>query len=732
MALPSIDGNQVDAPQPFGMGEAERERVARDVVERHKRAKRNRTQRDLLAEKYLIHTDGEGDGQWADIWNGTAIRVPPKIGSATRLQRNLLRPMVENFVSYHTAIPFRALDLPIGDRRARDAARVNTALANHMIRSQNLNGIFAEAMGFAAVYGHCPVHAYWRWDYSRDGYDPLYVTEEEAAQYGGMRPGYVDFWVGDPWSTTYNEGATRRSVHKITYERTLPYDLVAAAFQHVPEVAAGKLRGNDRLPSAARYQRVIRAWSDPFASPHGSNVLDGGAGGEELVALVCEEVAAGIDPKYPRGRLRIVAVNGAATLDDRLGAKSSNGAALLLHDGPLPGGLFSAERVYSTTSFDDVLGKPYVADLDDLQVQLNQLVTLRVERLRRFIRSQLTAQAGSLEDDSLVTEDDAVLYYTGERPSFLEPPQADVGLEAAIKETQDQMFRIAGWQAASRGEGKAGDAAAKIVALAQADDSIHGPINRDFQAAVCRLLRVGHALHKQYQTLPMLVQQVGSDLGHLAQSWIEAKDLSETPPNYVLTQGYASPESRMQQLLSLVAARDGAGTPLMTADEFWEKCPDSELRPIGSEADRVRKSRPKQILAEIESAAAGMGEQQDPAQIAAIAAQLSQHFNTKYPILRTDDPQYHVSVYDEVVQDEQANPIARAIVRMRQDWYFSWMEQMAAMGAPPMQDPQRQAQGPGGGADASAFGPQQGGSSTSNQMLHAGAQVDQLTAQAQA
>ena len=68
--------------------------VAREVAEFHRNGLSSRRFHDLTAEKYLIHIDGEGDNQWADLYNGERIQIPHNLSGVPRAQNNLLRPMV--------------------------------------------------------------------------------------------------------------------------------------------------------------------------------------------------------------------------------------------------------------------------------------------------------------------------------------------------------------------------------------------------------------------------------------------------------------------------------------------------------------------------------------------------------------------------------------------------------------------------------------------------------------
>ena len=81
---------QEEIPEILMMSEEESNALAKEILDRHIFGLQKRRLRDLTAEKYLMHVDGENDGQWAEIVEGQAVIVPPKSGGSIRWQRNLL------------------------------------------------------------------------------------------------------------------------------------------------------------------------------------------------------------------------------------------------------------------------------------------------------------------------------------------------------------------------------------------------------------------------------------------------------------------------------------------------------------------------------------------------------------------------------------------------------------------------------------------------------------------
>lgn len=707
MGLPSPDASRSIGATPFGISEAEATRIAKEIRDGHLKGKEAKRQHDLTAEKYLIHIDGEGDSQWADIVDGSRVRVPPNIAGGLRLQFNLERPLVVNMVAYHTAQRFQVVAHAKADKASRDRAKVDTLWANQFIRRQRINQTIAEATFFGAAYGHCPVHAIWRDDLTSDVYEPIYHTTDEMGQMGAQAPrkGFVDAYCGDPWATVYNPGAKRSSVQWYTYDRVLPLGLIQQTFGHVPGVQ--DLKGKKDLPSASRFQRIIRKWTGiGTEGAHGSAAILGDWKGEELISVICREVAPGVLPKWPRGRLEIVAISGAAESDEE-SVSGRGGTPFLIHQGPLPGGRFSATRFYSGFRGDDVLGKPYISDIDDLQVYLNQLVTLEAEWLRRFARPGLLVGPGGLVDDTVTTEDDAIIEYNGDKePKYLLPTHGSAASIYAptIERVMDQMFRIGGWQAASRGESQSGDAAAKVVALMRADDTLFGPDNNSIRESLVELVQTGHALAAEHMDIPQEVTGItGEDLSFLSEPYLTRDMLSDEPPMFEVVSGFgATPEATAKQLVELVGMQGADGKPLLTTDDFWRLYPDHSLRPPEIGAKHLREKHALTVNAVIEEIAKGLtGQFKD--QAVQLVPQAIQMLMQRFPPNLTDPPELHIETLDMIVQDDDTDPVAREIAKARQQFYM--MRMQAAMAPQQSQTEDTEAR-PGPGKGPSQKGPQ--------------------------
>ena len=686
-------------------------KLAEGVVSRHRAGLQAKRNRDLLAEMYQLHVDGENDGQYATIVDNTAVMIEPKGTGTYRAQRNILRPVVDNMVSYFAGNRFRVVaDVPMG-RKARDKARVSTVLGNHIIETQRLNAVLSAAKYIAAVYGSCPVHADWRLDFTKEAYRPIGAPPGSP----GIQPGYADIYVGDPWDTVYDSAATAQDLHRASFGRLLPLEQLRLAFGHVSGIE--RVTGRTDAPSTSRFQRILRAWENLNQYGKGSSTLTKShVDGDEVVYLLREETAPGVNREFPQGRMTIVAVSDVVDLSGRVGHNSAS-SVLLLHDGPLPAGRFSFERFFSLARSDDPYGKPYVADLSPLQQELNQVVTLRNLRIAKYSDPQLIAMEGSLQEDPVLGDPEEVLWTTTDKfPSYLSPPTGEPGYDMAIREIETQFFRIAGWQAASRGESNAGDAAAKVVALARADDTVFAPMRARFEESFIRLLQLAVSLYRNFSDLPVLAQVAGDEYGYLVEPWIRKDDLPNEDPVFRITSAFgATPEVLAQTLTNLVVMKGADGAPLLTTEEFWDRHPDPTLKPTRANPAATRRQRLVQVNKEIEFYCTKAEEQyraevqHNPQMLFELARAVEAEVFGTLPLLRTEKPEMAIEALDELVHDTTSSALVRMTAELRQARYFDWLQQIMATqgaGAPagPAGTPGHQPGGSGTPPQTSPFG----------------------------
>lgn len=703
--LPVVGGPAPMQPYSptFRQDEAEARARAQAVWERHRKGREAKSERDLNADLCLAYLDGQNQGQWLDIQYGQIVRVPQDEGSI-RVQDNLLAMVVSNAVAYHTSARIRVLARPRSDSRSRKRSQVDTLLVNDALRRNQYEQLLACVLGIGgATYGVGLIHAFWRDDQSAPEFDPYAVAAEgEQGGYGPkVRRGFVDLVVGDPWSTVFDKGSTRHCVHRVSYERTVPLSLAQQAFADVP--GARDLKGSERLASASRLQRSLRL-SRTWATGGPSRLLTEGAGdGDELVALIFEETAPGVDPEWAKGRLTVAALSGSASGDPREGQA---GEPVLLFEGPLPGGVLSVERFYlcPPEMTDDVYGRPWIEPLLENQQTYNMMWVRVMNYIAKLSDPLLVAQANMIDKDDLsmrggLHSTRLLEYMAGQSPFYLQIQQGLQDVMTALDRAEQSLYRKAAYNASSRGEGKAGDAAAKVVALSKADDSLHATAAAAIAEATCSLCRRIHAITRAHLTVPWVLETAGRDVDYLASPYVYASQMSEEPPLFEQTTGWGLPENRQQQLLNLLGQTFPDGTPLIDKDDFWDQWPDQSLRPLGNETAKLQKRRAKQVTEWIRTAAQeyrqAVGE--DSANDYQGAAEIFQRL-MQGPLRprRDDDHQFTVTSLSEVTQDAESDAVAVLVAEWRQDYHYQMMGQQVqpaeqpAPGAQPQQ-PQQQA-----------------------------------------
>lgn len=628
------------------------------------------------------------------------VEIPRQV-SEFRKTENVLRQIVNNAVAHHTTMPLRFATDSLPDRRARNQAILDTVLANHISDAQDLNNVFADCMFMAMPAGFCPAHVYWR-DTPVSGYEPAAYVQA----FGGAVPGELDCWVGNPFDTVFDRGAKKGSIHWASYGRVLPAELVRQGFKAVP--AAAKIEGTNRMPSASQFQRIARSWNLGGLGLHGTPIV--GYRKEvddydELVLLLCREVLPGVDPDWPNGRLQIVAVPGATDL--RLGQGDANNA-ILLADQDLPAGDFSFELFYSDQRADDVHGRAWIDDLDELQVSLNIALSRRWEFAIRGMESPIVVPAGVIDDDMMDIGGLNVLEMEmtqgGFQPKVMEwPSYVSQLLDKEVEDKRRAIYTGGGFQAVSRGEAPGTRTAYRaIVALQQADNTIHGPVNLRFKRSACSFMQKCWKQFKAYATVPWLVTVTGDEYAYLAEPYIDNSKLSSTPPNYKLVNAFgASPELRAQEILELMAIRGADGQPFMTTEEARRQYPNPLIFDSIGSPKVIQRRRAKTIQVSILHLAAKFREQTGMSEtsiahpwVQQAGQMVFQTIESQFPRLQDDDLESHINSLTEITQDETADPVARVAAIERQKLFFLWQSMMAGQvpgvqpGAPVGHQPQ--------------------------------------------
>lgn len=690
------------------------------MVEDHRKALARRRYIDLTSERNLLWMDGEGDLQWADIYEGTRVAIPRTLNEY-RVTHNLLRPIVANAVAYHCTKPLRFIAEARLDAQAQQQAIIDAAVINFIFKQQRANSILAQVMWLAMGTGWCPAHATWRDDLGFDPYEPLYLKPEETAGMRMPRKGLVDFWVGNPFDTTFNAGAKRGSYHTMRYGRVLPA-------QQVRDHFGVDVEGTDKLPSASIFQRVASKWNGLMGlNQHGSSIMQRGQGGEELIAIVCEEVAPGTEAEYPDGRLSIAAINGAAETS-RTGQASGGGRPVHLTTIPLPSRRFSSTLFYSDQRFGDVHSAPWVSPLVQLQGELNQLRSKEKEYIWRMVEAP-TLYSGELSDQQTVYNGYVMLEVqpNGQgatfQPRVMEIPSAAVAaMQQRAEKVEQGMYTIGGYQAASRGEGQAGDPFSKTAFLAEQDDTVHGPTNQDFRFSCEDFAQLAHAVFADNADVAWLLDNAGNEFEMLGEVYIDRSKVSRTPPQFRVVSGFgATNELKGRQLQSLVTTAGADGQPLMLTSEFRQQYPDGSLFDRNSDPMAAQKRRAKTINANIRKIALALRQQRgvdargygDP-QVQALGLEVANLVYQMFPPLPTDDAASQMAARAEMNQDETEDAVARVAALASWQSYQQWSQMMALYAAqtqavtngalnPQQQGQQGQRQAQGG---ANSFAPQ--------------------------
>ena len=652
--------------------------VADAVRDFHHNGLRSARHLNLTAEKYLMHVDGEGGAQWYDLYHGQRLKIPAPLSGAPRVQNNQLRPILDNYVAHLTTQPYRFVVENQQDRKSRESSIIDQALINSAVRTQKWNSLWTEAKYLAACAGFCPMHAAWRTDNASDPYEAVLAQNSEGMPFIGPRPGGVDGWVGNPFDHVFDSGARRNSIHRQTYGRVLPAQMVRDAFG-LPD-----LEGGDRLPCASTWQRVGQKWTQASGMVHGSSILSTGPGHDELIGLIYEEIPPGVDVMLPNGSLTIIALRGLSSTQ-REESRGGVGSPVLLWQGDLPAGVFSSVNVYSQQRGDDVRSKPFIADLSDDQIQLNQLESMVNEYLRRSSKPPL-ASSGRVNVETLNYKGDTVLEVEPLGPgavelAYLEYPGRHIGLlQNKIGRVLEGMYRKGGWQASSRGEA-GGESGKAIIALQQADDSIFGPATQQTRSELEAYASLHWHIFKTFGDVPTLLDVVGDEAAHLTKGYVDRTMMSLRPPVFTLVTGFGtSTEAKAQQLLNLFSMVDSNGEQVIDTRTLKKLWPDPSLFRESSDPQDIRERRARVINASIRDAAQVTREMypeigytlSDPA-LQQMAQFLAGEIEDMHPMMMDDDPQHHINVLSAATQEETEDPLVRQVARLRQMQYWDWL-----------------------------------------------------------
>jgi hypothetical protein len=270
---------------------------------------------------------------------------------------------------------------------------------------------------------------------------------------------------------------------------------------------------------------------------------------------------------------------------------------------------------------------------------------------------------------------------------------------------------MGGYQAASRGESLGSRTPYRaILALQQADNSIHGPVNQRFQRAATDFMRRCHSQFRMYGDVPVLIQVLGDEYAHNASEYIDKTKVSAVPPRYRLVNTVGStPELHGQEIIELVQLRGADGMPFLTTAEARKQYPNSMLFDSSDSAIAVKKRRARTIADKIRELVWDFREQNgfmetDPTNpmMPQAAFHIFQQVEAHYPRRREDDLEAHIDAYSAITQDETEDPLVRSVTEIRLNLYFEWQMSMAQQSMAPVEGEAAQ----GGGAETRSDGRQ--------------------------
>ncbi|MCR4341842.1 MAG: hypothetical protein NUW01_18355, partial [Gemmatimonadaceae bacterium] len=369
--------------------------------------------------------------------------------------------------------------------------------------------------------------------------------------------------------------------------------------------------------------------------------------------------------------------------------------------------------------------KPWAEDIDQIQVDLNIALSKRWEITNKMAEAPIVTPGGAISEDmadlggyNLLEVEPSLGAW---RPRVMEWPQSIIqALDKEVAEKRSAMYTIGGYQAASRGESAGSRQPYRaIVALQQADNSIHGPVNMRFRRSACEFMGRMHSQMRAYGDVPWLMQVTGDENAHLVSGYIDKMKLSARSPQFKLVNSFGStPETHAQEILELVALRGADGQPFLRTDEARRQYPNPLIFDDAGNPNAVRRRRAKHVQAELYNLVQEFREQtgfveMDPMHpwVPMAAQQIFQIAEARYPRLRDDDLEAHISTLSEITQDEQADPIVRSAAAQRQNLYYEWQAQMAAQSAMAMAEQQAKTGGAParGGMDPRTIAAEMGG-----------------------
>jgi hypothetical protein len=321
------------------------------------------------------------------------------------------------------------------------------------------------------------------------------VSSDSAYNY---RTGEPDYTVLPPWSVRVGDpqqtdhGKQRKFwVHEV------------AEVSDVKRRYGGKadhVGGGDEFDHFVTHEDLISGWSHDSAR---RRPMDRQFVPRASVVHYFEEKSS----EYPKGRYIVVCER------------------KVLHIGPLPYGndeigyRIPIVQIRTSHKPKDYYGFAGIEPLIPIQKRINQLESHATEYIRLFSRGGITAEMGTLIEESWNDNYGSVLYYQGKQPSPLSWPGMPSDVWQALNRAYENFDRISGWADVARGDVPPGVKAARaILELKRSNDTPLGKALQRFDRFVEEVTQKLLERAKWGYSEEHWIQVLGSDVPHMVKS----------------------------------------------------------------------------------------------------------------------------------------------------------------------------------------------------------------------
>lgn len=459
-------------------------------------------------------TDGE---QWLITLDGRAWFDPPAPDGQVRVTNNLTHRAMQYRVSKLTeAMPIGKV-LPQSNEVAdADKAEAAQQLLGHLYRELDVSGIHDEALWYDALCGCAFYYVGWETETgefvvakkSRIKTNPDGTTTEDHyfVDANGQEVGSPDdafvYRTGDvsmeaipPWCIRVSD--PQQTDFKKQFRIMWASAVEVSQLKRFFGPAADGISGGDEYDQYVYFEDLVSSWA---TTTFRKRPRDKPFEPRTLLLRIFERPST----QYPGGRYIVVA-------DKKL-----------LVYRPLPyGPEIPIEQIKTTHRAKDFYGKPTVEDLIPIQKRINQLESHALEYIRLFSKGGITAEYGTIIEESWHEIYGSILYYSGQNPQPLSWPGLTSDVWQALNRAYENFDRISGWSDVARGNVPPGVKAAKaILELKRSNDTPLGKALQRFDRATERTCTQMISRARWGYVEPHWVQLIGADAPHLTRSMV--------------------------------------------------------------------------------------------------------------------------------------------------------------------------------------------------------------------